>query len=231
MGCEEFRQLLDAYIDGELSPAEIEALSEHAKACEACREELKAAQLLRETLAHMDDGIEVPLQAQAAWRSAVRAEAKKNTKVRTRRWIRTCSAIAAALVLALGVSLTINDRPAPQAPLAAAKMANQAESAVVARDGAPVLAAYPGDAQADCTLRRKISVVSLADAMQKLDMLAAEYSGNLAVQNQDACIIELPADYLQDFMKALAGIGTELSSETFGEAGETATVHIQFIEE
>ena len=81
MNCEEARLLFDAYVDGELSEEEKRALIDHALACEACAQELQAAELLKDTLAHLDDDVQVPLQAQAAWRNAIRAEAKKkNTK-------------------------------------------------------------------------------------------------------------------------------------------------------
>ena len=229
MSCEDFKALLDAYIDDECSEAELAALSEHAKACEACSEEFRAAQLLKETLAHMDDEIVVPLQAQAAWRSAVRAEAQKNKKAAMRKWLRAGSAVAAALVLALGLSLTAGNAPDDRAPLQTAMLQERARGAVVASDGASV-AAYSGEAGA-YTLRWKLGVSSVQDALQKIQMLAEEYSGGAAAQDESACIVELPSDYLQDFLKAAGSIGEELSSETIGEAGERAIILIQLVQE
>ena len=77
MNCEEARMLLDAYVDGELTPAQERALMDHVNACESCRHEFDAALLLRDVLGNMDEEVAVPLEAQAAWRRAVRAEAKK----------------------------------------------------------------------------------------------------------------------------------------------------------
>jgi len=224
MTCEDFKALLDAYIDGECSAAEKAALSEHAKACEACGEEFRAAQLLKETLAHMDDELTVPLQAQAAWRNAVRAEAQKGKRTAARKWVRACSALAAAMVLALGLGLTGGTAPEEQNLLQLA----MPRSAVVARDGASV-AAYSGEDA--CTLRLKLSVSSLQDALGQIQMLAEEYSGGAEVQEGNACIVQLPADYLQDFLKAVDGIGDALSSETLGEAGERAILLIQLTEQ
>ena len=46
MNCEQMRAMLDAYIDGELSAEEMRALRDHAAACEDCKRELEAAELL-----------------------------------------------------------------------------------------------------------------------------------------------------------------------------------------
>ena len=229
MGCEEFKQLLDAYVDGELSPAEMDALRAHAKACEACREELMAAQLLKETLAHMDDDLTVPLQAQAAWRSAVRAEAGKGKRQQTRKWMRACSALAAALVVALGVGLTANKTPEPQMKLKAAP-AEMAQSAVVASDGVPDQAVQ-ADSLEDCTRRLKLAVADLEEASAQLEMLAQEYSGSFIAQNVQACIVEIPADYLADFLKAACSLGSELSSEAVAQEGAASRIQIQLVQQ
>lgn len=218
MSCEELRLKLDAWVDGELSPAEMEAVLDHAKACEACMEELKAAQLLKETLAHMDDEIAVPLQAQAAWRSAVRAESRRKN---TRKWLRVCSAAAAALVLALGVGLNMNPKPAPKAELTLARSLDGAQTAIVLADG------VTADAGAEVHLRQKIQTASPADALHKLEMLAGEYSGTFTVQGEDACTVCIPCEYLQDFIKSEGALGTLINTETVSEAGEKAVILIQ----
>ena len=103
MKCDEFTSALDAYIDGELSPDDVRAMCEHAKGCAACGDELKRAEFLRDALRNMDADTFVPLEAQAAWRSAVkreRARKRKNT------WIRSLTAVAAAAVVLVG-SITL----------------------------------------------------------------------------------------------------------------------------
>ena len=103
MKCDEFTSALDAYIDGELSPDDARAMCEHAEGCAACGDELKRAEFLRDALRNMDADTFVPLEAQAAWRSAVkreRARKKKNT------WIRSLTAVAAAAVVLVG-SITL----------------------------------------------------------------------------------------------------------------------------
>ena len=99
---EQFLLKIDAYIDGELSNDELNEMREHAENCEACRMEMEKADLLRDTLNGIDDDIVVPLEAQAAWRKAVRAEAKQKN---VRKWTRGLYVVAAALVLVLGCTL------------------------------------------------------------------------------------------------------------------------------
>ena len=227
MGCDEVMRLLDAYIDGELSDAQMRMLEEHAKACEACREELEAAKLLKETLEHMDDGITVPLQAQAAWRSAVRAEAAKKKK---KIWMRYASAVAAVFVLALGINFAFGnqeDQNMAAMPMMLASGMDNAEYALVASDGLEETAVQM-DAQ--YTIRRKITAESAGEALEKLELLAQEYSGSFTLEGENACRIEIPMDYLQDFTKASERIGEEVYSEAIGEGGSTAVILIQITE-
>ena len=103
MKCDEFTSALDAYIDGELLPDDARAMCEHAKGCAACGDELKRAEFLRDALRNIDADTFVPLEAQAAWRSAVkreRARKRKNT------WIKSLTAVAAAAVVLVG-SITL----------------------------------------------------------------------------------------------------------------------------
>lgn len=221
MSCEEFRQKLDAYVDGELSRSEMEAVLDHAKACEACGEELKAAQMLKETLAHIDDDIVVPLQAQAAWRNAVRAESRRKN---TRKIMRVCSAAAAALVLALGIGLSVNPKSDAQPEISLARGMEYAETAVVLADGASA------DASAEIHLRQKIQAASIPDALHKLEMLAGEYSADFSLEGEDACIVRIPGDYLQDFIKAEGALGEMIHTENVSEAGEKAVILILLTE-
>lgn len=101
MQCREFRELLDAYLDNELSPAEREALLAHARECSACADELASAEVIREALWHLDDDLRVPIAAQASWRAAVKAESKRR---RGRTVYRVLSTVAAAFVLLAGTT-------------------------------------------------------------------------------------------------------------------------------
>lgn len=223
MDCAKLRTLLDAYIDGELPEDEARALVNHAKACEACGRELAAAELLRGALVHMDDEVAVPLEAQAAWRGAVRAEAKRR---RGRRWMKWAYAAAAALVLVLGGSLMLRGAPAQTdaAPLAAQM---DGGAGVIARDGE----VSPVEGETAYAAWKKIATPETEAAVETLQALAAEYSGACTLDDGEICRIELPCAYLEDFLNAASRIGEELDSRTGDATDGTAVVYIQLCKE
>ena len=227
MNCEEARLLLDAFIDGELSQAEMRALMDHVEACEECAREMDAAVLLKDTLAHIDDDVQVPLQAQAAWRNAIRAEAKKKN---TKKWMRMAYA-AAALVLLLGGVLAFGDMPAKQdAIMEVGEVAVANE--LIARDGMVQTAAYTAGAGADYTVWKKISSENPEADRKNLKILATEYNAGYSEQGDGICRIELPQEYLDDFLNAASRIGKELSIEMVCDDTKNDYVVIfQFCEE
>ena len=239
MNCEQMRAMLDAYIDGELSEEEVRALRDHAAACEDCKRELEAAELLRDALAHMDDDVSVPLEAQAAWRKAVRAEAGKRSKKRA---LRVVYGLAAALVVAIGCTAVLrSDALKPQNALTpnagAQARAVEFTEMMVATDGEAdaVQATYSLSAE-DYAAWKKYGVADFDRACQTLEELTAEYSGTATTDRGEAdreamYRIELPAAYMEDFLNAASLLGTELDSELREEGGETAVIYIQLTEQ
>ena len=113
MKCSEFETRIDALIDGELSEKSRAEMEAHAESCEDCAEKLRAAKMLQDVLSHMDDLVAVPLQAQAGWRRAVAAEAKRK---RFSRIYRIAGAVAAALVVAVCLPMLLrNPAKTPEA--------------------------------------------------------------------------------------------------------------------
>lgn len=101
MNCKEFLQCLDAYLDGELAQPEREAFLRHAQNCSACADALAHAEAVHAALSHLNDDLCVPLPAQAAWRAAVKREAKRR---KGRVLTRALSAFAAAFVVLAGTT-------------------------------------------------------------------------------------------------------------------------------
>lgn len=97
MNCEAFKDHIDAYIDGGLESAARLEMEKHAEKCEPCMKLLEEARALGQLLAEMSE-VDVPLQAQAAWRRAVREEARAKKKP-SAVWMRGIASIAAALVV------------------------------------------------------------------------------------------------------------------------------------
>lgn len=224
MDCEKARQLMDAYIDGDLSAEDMRALEDHAMACEECKRELEAAKLLRDTLADMDDEVAVPLEAQAAWRSAVRAEAKRKNM---RKWQRIAYAAAAALVLVVGAAAAFRDVP-EQGALMTMDAGSMARTvSIIEADGVEEVSV---NADASYNAWKKISVDAPAAAREEIEMLAAEYSATCTDAGEGICRIELPYEYMQDFLNAAGRIGTEQFSQIMGAEEQTAVILIQIIE-
>ena len=206
MNCEQFALLLDAYIDGELPAEEMAAFTEHARACEACGREFEAALLVKDALLHMDDEVAVPLEAQAAWRNAVRLEAKRKS---------------AAFKNAPAADMNVRS-------IAARDVSGAAE--IIAADGGVQVNSEFEEAAMEYTAWKKIAVVSPEEACKTLEMLAAEYNASYSLDAQGICRIELPYEYMQDFLNAASRIGVELNSEILEAETETALILIQICE-
>ena len=233
MNCEEMRAKLDAYIDGEFSQNEIRAFEEHAAACADCRRELELAKLVRDALEEMPDEVAVPLNVQASWRNAVRAEAKRR---RNRRWMRAAYGIAAALVLVIGATAALRNMPGREPQLQMERIAVAPTDAVVARDG-ELEAVSVAMEEGDYAAWKKYLTEDMGGACASVEALIQEYSGGYTMHmytedrqyGADYAIyrIELPREYLADFLSAVSHIGAEQDSETMDTQGETALVYIQ----
>lgn len=236
MNCSEFMQLLDAYIDGELSANEREKFEEHAAQCAACRAQLEAAEQLRDFLSHMDDEAAVPLPAQAAWRSAVRAEAKRR---RMKRIYSACGAVAAVCVLTLGVSTMLrsgNLSGKMQSPLVAHVEADglseaAASEASIAGEEQSVLKLSARSMDAGVSyVDRVVATEDAETACSYLMDIVAEYGCTVERESEDSdgrrFYVLVPGENAVDFVNAVDHIGTEADSRDFTalEAAETVGV-------
>ena len=117
MNCKTFQENLDAYIDSELDRKTRRAMEEHAAVCPDCGPLLNRAMEVATMCAELNEGLTVPLECQAAWRRAVRAEAESKTQARSKQrshrsvWVRALAGAAAVLVLffAVGSQLDLDD--------------------------------------------------------------------------------------------------------------------------
>ena len=128
MRCDEINALLDRLLDGELSEEQLQALRAHGQECPQCAGQIEAAMQMKALFGEMTPEADVPLAAQAAWRSAVKAEARRK---RSRRFTAWAGMAAAAVVLVLGVGLALNTPNAPKlhTDAASAPIAESAETA------------------------------------------------------------------------------------------------------
>lgn len=111
MSCEQFGQSLDQYLDSELNPVQRAAFIEHARVCPGCGERLEFATRLMTMCAEMDEGVQMPLEGQTAWRRAIRGEAAARKKpARLPAFARGLSGLAAALLLLAGGTYAYQNR-------------------------------------------------------------------------------------------------------------------------
>lgn len=224
MNCSEFNQLLDAYVDGELDEKQRADLQNHAAGCEECREALSAAEQLRDILSRMDDDISVPLPAQAAWRNAVRAEARRS---RMKMIYQACGAVAAVCVLTFGVTTMLTDHSMELSP----------NVQRIETDGVSVEANLTDTAT--MRMKRDISggyvehivlVEELEQACGYLNDLVAEYDGSVdqeaEMESGRKVYVQIPGENAADFMSAVNGLGTISEDMTFTMDFSAETVSI-----
>ena len=111
MDCTQVNDMLDLLMDGALSEEAREAMEAHGRECPQCAAAIRATRQLKALFEQMEPEADVPLEAQARWRGAVREASKLQKRKRLMRWI--ASAAAVVVVLA-GVGLTFSLRGAPK---------------------------------------------------------------------------------------------------------------------
>lgn len=236
MKCEDFRRLIDAYIDGELDKDQVCEMLAHAQECENCRRELKLAEMLKNTMREMDEDVVPPLAAQAAWRGAVKAEARK---VRMKKLYKYVGTAAAALVVLVGSFAMFNPiGDGNNAPGAVETISNSG-FAFVASDGneaAPTAMAVrtlateeDAAAYAGMTANVKMCCADPAAACDTIVSLTQEFGGiaDTPSSGESGAYVTsyIPSDNIEPFIDALGLVGEMSDSQISGE-GETVTVAI-----
>jgi len=227
MKCSEFSQLIDLYLDGELDDMARAQFEKHAETCEGCRSELNAARKLMDILSHLDDNVAVPLPAQAAWRGAVKKEAAQR---RVKRVIRAAGAVAAALVLTLGVTAMVRGgglraQPVEQTvTMVAADGVSEAatiapETMMMTKRGMP--AAYS---------ERTVVCTDAEEARGYVMDIIAEYGGLVENESEDTdavrIYVQIPGENAQDFITAVDHVGNSAEGTSFDADAGAASVGI-----
>jgi anti-sigma factor RsiW len=115
MGCERVLELLEAYVDGDLAPAEGAAVRRHLAACASCAAELELALAVKQGLRALPQPV-CPPAVLAAVKQRGRAEV---VPLRARRpavaWVRWAAAAAILAAVASGLFFLMQpSRPATQ---------------------------------------------------------------------------------------------------------------------
>ena len=191
INCEAFRENIDAYIDGGLESAVRLEMERHAETCGPCMKMLEEARMLKELLLEMSEE-PVPLKAQAAWRRAVREEAKKKAFA----WGRTLAPVAAALVVM--VAGTMGMRMNRATPAAGDQMllpmletgygVHDRMDETAERTGVTMAAGYAGGLQSDGSVgdTRSAATETLSSSAQPVVLRSAERA--IVSENYDSDI-------------------------------------------
>ncbi len=230
MKCSEFKERLDAYIDGELDENACKEMQNHADSCENCNQQLFSAEALKNTLSHLDDNFSVPLETQAAWRRAVRSEIRKKKALRL---YKIAGTVAAAVVLAICLPLMLNSNP----QIADDKTIHvevdgvsdstdlnlQTEDPATRSVGQVMLMSVQLDAE------RVVSVENVETAYGYAKDLVQEYAGIIDNEMDDtdekSIYVQMSAENAEDFINAIDQLGNP-SESSYWNASESGTVEI-----
>lgn len=143
MDCNQIDAMLDLLMDDALDDAQRQALEAHGQECPECAAAIHTTLQMKALFDQMEAEVDVPLEAQARWRNAVRAEAGQRRPKRLWRWI---ASAAAAVVVLVGVGMAFRPQDAPKqsaAPLyevegEAAMIEESVEQPALASNGATV---------------------------------------------------------------------------------------------
>jgi len=111
MDCLKVSEMLDLLMDGALDEGQRQALEAHGRECPACAAAIRSTLKMKALFDQMEPEADVPLEAQAKWRGAVREEAKAQKQKRLRRWF---ASAAAAVVLLAGIGLAFRLKGTPK---------------------------------------------------------------------------------------------------------------------
>ena len=137
MDCTQVNGMLDMLMDDALSDEQRSAMEAHGRECPACAAAIRSTLQMKALFAQMEPEIDVPLEAQARWRGAVRQAAKPQKPGQLRRWI---ASVAAAAVVLVGVGAALVHREAPKQNATAYEDSAVAPMALEERAAEPALA-------------------------------------------------------------------------------------------
>lgn len=199
MNCDQINEMLDLMLDGALTDEQRAAMEAHGRECPACAAAIRQATQLKALFSDMEPEVDVPLEAQAGWRNAVRKAAGQRRRARLYRWLGTVAAVA---VLGVGIMLGLRGMPVRNAAISAVEQSVRSEEAslpletrepVAAPEGAmPERAAADEAPMEGAVIESDGGVVAAAGAM---DAGAAE---EVAVEEADFEEAAMPEEDMEE---------------------------------
>ena len=226
MDCTKVEQMLDDYMDGVITADCLAALEAHCMNCPECAQKLNATRTMKLLFSELPDETDVPLKTQAVWRSAIKAEAGK---LRQKRLIRVAGGLAAALVLVMGATFALVNKPSDHGVIRSDALYADRSVTTIEADGRSTENAV-ADAYAAMPMHEfSMTVEDLNMICNYMSDLVYEYEGTLDTQRFEqagkACAnlyIEMPADNAMDFLQSVSHYNLDgdaaFSLENMGDA-------------
>lgn len=228
MNCERFIAMLDDYMDGTLTKADVDAMEAHARECRSCASQMAAADFMMQAQLFADtetedflaaEAVEVPLEVQSGWRKQTRAE---NRRKNTRKYVRRFGAAAAAVVFLASGAMVYRNRLSDRKEMPFA-------SVQVDPDG---ITADSENAGWDSWIR--IRVKDGLQAYNTILELCSEYEARLEREeeqgNSRIVYIRLPDENYPDFLTASEALGENLERVLGTVSGTEGIVCIELLE-
>ncbi len=178
MDCIKVSEMLDLLMDGALDEEQRRALEAHGRDCPECAAAIRSMLQMKALFDQMEPEADVPLETQARWREAVRAEAKAQKQKRLRRWF---ASAAAALVLLVGVGMAFRLQGAPKQNTPSLYN-ERAVVQIEERAAEPVLA--KGDAVTHVSSNAVPGAVVEADGVADEAVAIADFEMDMAVSDE-----------------------------------------------
>lgn len=246
MKCSEINHLLDLLMDDAISDEQMLQLRMHGESCPECADSIRAALEMKEMFAQMEEEVDVPLAAQAAWRRAVKAEASRK---KMNRFYRAAGSIAAIAVLGVGIGWGVNMNnmtpvAQPDTAIVMASGSNEetpmAKTAVIQADGEPrtaetesIAAARSMSADSAPMHEYQMTVENVDSACNHISDITAEYEGIIEIQRIDNesgssanIYLSLPSENANDFMSAISHLDLSGNISSGIEIGDIDVISI-----
>lgn len=232
MDCNQVNGMLDLLMDGTLDDAQRQAMEAHGRQCPDCALAIRSTLQMKALFDQMEPEVDVPLQAQAKWRGAVREAAKQQRQRKLRRWL---ASAAAAVVALVGIGMAFNLKGTPKQSAAPNALKESAVS-MEAREAEPVPAsravmtnAMPDEAPG--AVVEADGAVAIEDAEMALAADEAYAAGSAnSGQRAPACElalkvedVEVACDRIRDLAQEYEAVADVHSA---GESGANVYVEI-----
>lgn len=191
MNCEQIRELLFDYIDGELDESTAKAIREHLEGCDECKKEYE--EMLGMSEAIKESAVAAPDELHAHIMSGISAEKKHIKRARLMRNITAIGGCAAALVIVVTAAFNMMDSGKDKVPENSKPNSSEAPSVSLKADNifAPVTSDESANGESvmlsESTFERFVGewMTELSDGRTVILMIGEDRSAVVCIRERD----------------------------------------------